>query len=349
MDQIAFLSGETTLYWYSIILALACAAAVCFFWSVYIGKGGSVTAAAVTVPFAIVLSLVLSRLFHWYSRSDSYSGFVSAMTDYSSGGYGLLGCFGGCLLAAALVRLTRLDRNLPKLLDSMSVAAAGGIALGRLACFFSTADRGPILSSTVESLWVYPVRNAVSGIPEYRLATFVIQAMVTALIFAVLVVFSLTRERGGNRRADGEITLLFLLLYGAAQAVLDSTRYDSLFFRSNGFVSVVQVFSALAVGFVTVFYSIRLCRSAGFRAWYLGLWIPIGGLLGCAGYMEYYVQRHGDNASFSYTIMSLSLSGVVALALVIRTLAHTLRKSSPRVHKYLSTPDRAHGGQDDGF
>ena len=38
-------------------------------------------------------------------------------------------------------------------------------------------------------------------------------------------------------------------------------------------------------------------------------------LLGGAGYMEYYVQRHGDKGLFSYTIMTLCLSFFVCLSL----------------------------------
>ena len=39
-------------------------------------------------------------------------------------------------------------------------------------------------------------------------------------------------------------------------------------------------------------------------------------LLGGAGYMEYYVQRHGDKAVFSYSVMTACLGAIVALALV---------------------------------
>ena len=37
------------------------------------------------VPLAFVLSMVLSRLIHWYCRTDSYVSFEAAMTDYTTG------------------------------------------------------------------------------------------------------------------------------------------------------------------------------------------------------------------------------------------------------------------------
>ena len=56
----------------------------------------------------------------------------------------------------------------------------------------------------------------------------------------------------------------------------------------------------------------------------------IGTLLGGAGYMEYYVQRHGDQAQFAYTVMSGCLLAVVVLTLLIRALGiHGKKKAAP--------------------
>ena len=38
MEKIAFISGETIYYWSSIVLTLATLTAICFFWSLYLGK-----------------------------------------------------------------------------------------------------------------------------------------------------------------------------------------------------------------------------------------------------------------------------------------------------------------------
>ena len=175
------------------------------------------------------------------------------------------------------------------MLDAMSLGGCAGIAVGRLACFFSAADRGQLMPFTALPL-AYPVNNVVTGAPEYRLATFVLQAMAAALIFAALAVFFLL----GKKRRTGDVTLLFLLLYGLTQAVLDSTRYDSLYLRSNGFVSAVQLLSAAALVGVSALFSARMVKGRGMRRRYVPLWIGMLALLGGAGYMEYFVQRHGD-------------------------------------------------------
>ena len=321
MEKIAFFAGENVYYWSSIVLTLAALTAICFFWSLYLGKEGNAVAAFGVVPLAMALSLALARLVHWYCRADSYDSFRAAMEPFSPGGYALLGAFAGCLAAAAMTRLVQLHKNLPRMLDCMAVAGCAGIAVGRLASFFNSSDRGQIVRSTQSLPWVYPVTNAVSGATEYRFATFVIQAMAALVLFGILLVFFSRRER-----RDGDTALLFLLVYGASQIVLDSTRYDKLFFRSNGFVSVVQVLGAVGLVLVIVVFSVRLVKARGFRAWNVLLWLAMAALLGGAGFMEYYVQRHGNLAVFSYSVMSVCLLLTVGLTLLTRRLGETARR-----------------------
>ena len=315
MDRIAFIAGDTFVYWSSIILTLAAATAICIFLAAYLGKSGNGVGAALMVPLALIASLALGRLVHWYSRSDSYAGLEAAMTDFTSGGYALIGVFAGCFLAALLLRILYIVRDLPEMLDCLSLGGAAGIAVGRLACFFNASDRGQILEDVRNLPWVYPVTNAVSGAIEYRLATFLLQAMATGAIFAILVLVFLIGH-GTKKMKHGNVCLLFLLLYGTSQAVLDSTRYDSLFLRSNGFVSIVQILSAAAIVLVAVIFSARMVKARKLRFWQFPLWLVMLSGLGCAGYMEYYVQRHGNQAAFAYSIMSAALLTVVLLVLL---------------------------------
>lgn len=312
LDRIAFIFGNTFLYWNSIILTISALAAISLFLAAYLSQGGRSTAAAVTIPVAMVLSIFLARLAHWYFQPDGYAGMAAALTDYTSGNYALMGVMLGCLLTAVLVRVVQLDNCLPAMLDAMCLGGCGGIAVGRLACFFSSADRGQIVENQTSLPWVYPVVNAVTGAPEYRLATFVLQAMAVGLIFVLLLLFFRFAKRGA-----GDLTLLFLLLYGMSQTILDSTRYDSLYMRSNGFISVEQLLGAVSMVTASVILSIRWVKSRGFRAWYPVLWLAMLASLGGAGYMEYYVQRHGDLAMFCYSVMTACLSLMIVLALVI--------------------------------
>ena len=320
MDKLAFVMGGSFIYWSSIAYTLATVTAISFFLAFYIGKCGNAVAGFAAVPMSIFLGLVAARFFHWYCQADSYEGFLVAMTDYSSGGYALMGVFLGCFLSACLLRLIRLDRSLPEMLDCMAVSGCAGMAVGRLASLFNASDRGQVLANFRSLPIAYPVTNAVSGAVEYRLATFMLQSMVALLLFVGLSIFYIRGNKRGNLK-DGDTSLVFLLIYGASQVVLDSTRYDSLFFRSNGFVSVVQVLGALGLGLAIFLFSKRMVKARGFKFWQIPLWLLIAAGIGCAGYMEYYVQRRGNEAAFAYSVMGSCLVCVILLTLFIRFLA----------------------------
>lgn len=320
MEKIAFILGETFVYWSSIILTLAVAAAICLFWSLYLKKSGNAVAAAVFVPLAIVASLYISRFIHWYCFADSYTSMEAAMSDLSRGGFALMGAFVGCVLVACLLRLVRIMKDLPEMLDCLALAGGAGIAVGRLASLFNSSDRGMNIQGITGLPLVSAVTNAVSGETEYRLATFMLQAVITGLIVLVLWRF----YKKGNRKhllRSGDTCLLFLSAYGAAQIVLDSTRYDSMFMRSNGFISIVQILGLISMLVPIILFSIRMVKAGGFKAWALLLWIPIVALMGTAAFMEYWVQRHGDQALFSYSVMSACLIVTVILTAVIRYIA----------------------------
>ena len=322
MEKIAFISGGIFIYWSSIILSLAALAAIAIFAAMYLGKSGDIVGASVTVPLAMVASIVLSRLIHWYCRADAYESMNAALTDYTKGGYALMGVFIACLVVAALLRLVRVVKNLRQMYDCMAVGAGIGIAVGRLASLFNASDRGMALPDSVGFPFAFPVTNTVSGVVENRLATFMIQAGVVAVIVSLLLLYMFISYLARHKIPDGDVCLIFLLAYGASQIVCDSTRYDSLFLRSNGFISVVQILGLVAMVVPIVVFSVRSVMNMGLKKFHIICWVLILGMMGLAGYMEYYVQRHGNEAAFAYSLMSGALVVIVLVTLVIRAVGN---------------------------
>lgn len=306
MNQVAAILNNVVLYRYSLILALADGAGICFFMACCSFARIRSHRAALAALTAVLFSLPLSRLVYWYGRADSFSSLFQALTTASTKSFALAGVFAGCSAAALLVA----ERGKKgTMLDCMSIAGCWAIALGRLGCFFTATDRGQIMGRLTALPWAYPVANA-SGQLEYRFATFLFQAAVAAALGLFLTVLFSRRKR------TGDVTLLFLFVYSASQILLDSTRYDSLYLRSNGFVSMVQILTAVALAAVLIIFSVRAVKDKGLKKWMIPAWIVLAGLFGCAGYMEYYVQRHGREAAFAYSVMGTCLAGIVALGLV---------------------------------
>ena len=331
MEKIAFISGGTFIYWSSVILTLAALTAIAIFAAMYIGKSGDVIGLCVTIPATMVASIVLSRLIHWYCRSDAYESMHAALTDYSKGGYALMGVFISCLFVAALLRLIRVVKNLPQMYDSMAIGGGFGIVVGRLASLFNASDRGMALPDSAGFPFAYPVTNTVSGVMENRLATFMIQAGIVAVIVVLLLLYMFISKIARKKYADGDICLMFLLAYGASQIICDSTRYDSLFLRSNGFISVVQILGLVALLVPIIVFSVRMVKNMGLKWFHFVGWLVILGMMGVAGYMEYYVQRHGNEAMFAYSLMAFGLVVIVLVALIIRGLGnHAARKKAKK-------------------
>lgn len=326
MERIAFISGDTFLYWSQILVTLGALAAVAFYGAGYLAKGGSFLAFGFSAAVSVCAGVPLARLIHWYCRTPAYESFRFAMTDYTQGEYALMGVFAGCFLAACLTRLLRLSKNLPQMLDCMAIGGGIGIAVGRLGSLFNSSDRGMILPDRVGFPFAWPCVNAVSGAAENRLATFMIQSMLTAAIVALILLYLLIQALRRKKVRDGDVCLLFLLVYCPLQMITDSTRSDSLFFRSNGFVSVVQVMALVVLVLAPLaVFSVRMVRRWKFKLWQIPVWVGIVGLQGLAGYMEYYVQRHGNEAVMAYSVMSGCMLGVIALGLLTRFLAERPR------------------------
>ena len=227
MEQIAFIVDHTYVYWNDVIIILAAAASVCFFLALYVDSWRKAAAAVIFLPFAAGSSFVLSRLAQWYFRPESYSQLQDVWKLLVPGDMALMGAFAGCILTAAVLRLLRIVKDLPGLLDCAAVAGSLGIAAGRLSSFFDTSDRGMILPDTVKLPWAVMTVNPISGAAENRLAVFLLQAMACGLIFLVLLGVYLGKCRKEDAQS-GDAAQMFLLFYGAVQVVLDSTRYDSL-------------------------------------------------------------------------------------------------------------------------
>lgn len=304
MDKIAWILGDISIRWSSVVMVMAVLTGILFFLAAAARGNRKVTSAALALPMAILLLLLFGRLLHWFFLPDAGDGYV------------LMGAFAGCLCTALILKATRLEKNMARLLDVMSIGGCAAIALGRLACFFTADDRGRIINGIQGFPLAWPVINATSGEMEYRLAVFLFQSAAALFILFVLLLVDKKSTRTGVHR-DGDLTLLFLLLYTAGQIVLDSMRYDALHLRSNGFIGAVQLVCAVTFCAVIGILLTRLVKRNGFCFHYGFSAFLIAVCIGIAAYMEYFVQRHGGQAVFGYTVMTAAMMAAAAVGTVL--------------------------------
>lgn len=313
MNKIAYIYDGLIINWSAIIIALAVVCAVLVSFALAVRKPGYSLPVAVTLPIAMILGCVFARIIHWYCRTDQYESFAQTFTDFSVGGFSIIGIALGCLAAAFIVWSLGLAPSLGTLLDILSPGAAIGIALGRLSFLFNYADRGKVFIEN-EANRRLPIGSAVvnvsSGATEWRFATFFIQAIVAAAIFVIVLalIFLFCRFVLKNGKSSaGMAFFAFMILYFSSEILLDSTRYDALFLRSNGFVSLMQIVAVVIIVLSFAYLSFRSVQFNGLKLWHIIMWVLYVGSLGLAGYMEYYVQRHGNLYMMSYSLMGVGL------------------------------------------
>lgn len=307
-NPIAIYSGGTVLYWSAIVISLGLLAALLMTISLHAANGGRGWAVCLLLTLTVLFSVPLCRALHWYCHAEQYGGLAAALRDYSTGSYVLSGALAGAWLAALIA--ARLEgRSGAALMDAFAPGAALAVAFIRLSALFNSSCRSKI-AVTTPALQHLPLASGVTnsaGVVEYRFATFFVQFLLMLLIcFLLLAFFCLRRARPmKSGAAEGNTARMFLLLYCAVELVLDSTRYDSSFLPINGFISLVQIVSALGILALLIYYSVHSLRANGRQRlhWLLwGLWL-LG--LAAVGVFEYLVQRHGDWFLLCYGVMTL--------------------------------------------
>jgi len=326
MEQIAICMGDTLIYWSGIIIALGVMVCFAATFTLYSPLRKQKRAMWLYLPLAAVLSVLLSRFIHWYCHAEQYAGLMGALTDYTAGGYCLPGVMFGVILAVLALKLVGFERDPGLLLDCTGPGAALMVALIRLSALFNSACRGKITFAdpTFQRLPFASPVETVSGELEYHLATFFIEFILMLIIFVLSLKFFLrnrTAPMVDKKSSSGNSARYFAVLFCAAELLTDSTRNDSSYMHFNGFVSLVQMVSAITIAAILVYYSVRSVRYYGVRGRHWAIWIGYFLSLAGVGIMEYLVQRHGDWSLICYSVMTVSC---IVMSAMVHAMYRTL-------------------------
>ena len=309
MNNAMLVLGSLELYKSALVIALG--AAACFALMAALYPRGSFCAALWLFACAdIVLSVLFCRFLHYYCHSEQYASFFKAMTDYSVGGYVLVGVIPAALAAAWITRAAGLTGNPARLLDCFAPGAVLAAALIRLSALFNSTCRGKI---AVKTPWLrhLPLASPVlssSGAEDWRFATFFAAFLLLGVMFLLVLRFFFRRRRQpmkAGQKKDGNVALFALLLAAAVELLCDSTRYDSSFLPFNGFVSISQIACGFCLLAPLAVWSVRSIRANGRGAFHWAIWAGWFFALAGAGVSEYLVQRHGDWYLGCYAAMAL--------------------------------------------
>ena len=279
MNNAYFMLGDFQVYYSSVVITAGIF--LCWVMTLYLywRSGRNTAAVHVFAVFAFVLSVIISRFLHWYFNSESYSSFLSAMTDYS---------------LIAFIRLSALFNNTCK---------------GKMIIKNESFQFLPI---------AYPVADAAGNI-SYRFATFFVQFLVMLVVALLVWNLYFKQQSTKMRKPcpkTGNVARLAMVFYGAVEIIADSTRYDSplMHFKFisflnqySAFISLAQVFAAAMMLGILIYYSVKSIRGYGFSWLHPLCWVMFGaGIFGVGKLGEYNVQRYATYGR-CYAIMAVSL------------------------------------------
>ena len=224
--------------------------------------------AALTGVLAMGLGFAVSRLF--FGLMDGSLG--------HTGGYSMIGallgaCMGG-ILAARLMK-----KQPARLLDLLAPALLLFVACERLGEGYI---EGFGVSRTLTDSLLEGTFLTVGGDYGWRLATYHLDSF-TALVLSLVLLWDLTRKR----RA-GDTFVLFLLLYGATQVLLESLRYDQ-HMTVKAFVKLQQIMDMMLLGAGVTILSVRNWKTR--RGLALAAVIALGLAVGVGVAIEFMIDR----------------------------------------------------------
>lgn len=235
------------------------------------------------------------------------------MLRFLDGGFSLFGAMGGMALAAFLTARWQ-HVSAAVLLDGVTLGAPIGIIVERLAQAGTSIGWGRY----IQSEWLQPI-----GVTENLWhPVYLYQAAVTALLLLALLAWLLARK---GALISGDLTLVFITLYGCAEVVLESFCKDGHLTVRDGLVHINQIIAIVLPVAALLIWSIRLAKNAkksrSITVQLVIAWLLIVACIGIGIKQEFAVDRN-NNLYRDYGIMIASMVVVAATTLTIRRKAN---------------------------
>ena len=235
-NPVAFTIFNTDIMWYGIIVTcgMVIAAVIVYLRAPRHNLSGDsmLTLAIIVVPAGVIGARAYYVLFNW----DMYKGDIAHILNFRGGG---LAVHGGLILGiiAGLIACLVMKKRPLNVLDLCAPAVALAQAIGRWGNYFnSEAHGGP-----TDLPWGVMIDGQ-----SYH-PTFLYESIWCLILFFILLYVD------NHRKFEGQVLLLYGILYSAERVMVESLRTDSLMI---GPLKQAQVISIVIIIVCAVFYVI---------------------------------------------------------------------------------------------
>ncbi len=222
------------IYFYGVILALAILAGT--FVSEYIGtKYWELNKETIIdlAPYLIISGIIGARLYYCLLNYDFYLRFPTEILAIRHGGISIHGAILGGLIGLYIFAKKH-KMSFLKLADVSSVGLVFAQAIGRWGNFFNSEAFG----YPTELPWKLYIAPQYRPVPyqgcEYFHPTFLYESILDLIIFGILL---LIRRKIINK--DGNLALIYLILYSVARIIVEKCRIDSVLYLQGIPIAII--------------------------------------------------------------------------------------------------------------
>ncbi len=237
MDPVAFSVFGFEIRWYGLLIAIAVLIGTLLATKEAKRKGIKEEAFLDLLIFAVPVAIIFARLYYVIFTWDYYSQNPGQILNIRGGGLAIHGVIiGGVLVGVIFSKVRKI--NFWSLADVAAPGLILGQAIGRWGNFAnSEAHGGPT---------DLPWGIIVDGVKVHP--TFLYESIWNFLVFGFLLWY---RRKFANR--EGEVFLLYIILYSLARLFIEGLRTDSLML---GQIRIAQLISivAIVIGGVILYY-----------------------------------------------------------------------------------------------
>ncbi len=264
----------------------------------------------ILLSFLSVLSGLLGSRLVFCVLNTFVSGDSSAVPwlRVSAGGWSMAGMVFGVLFAAwACSRIT--GENCGMLQDIVCCAVPLAIAAERFGeRVFEGFDVSRALQADRFPAHTFlAVRDSYYGDVSF-LATYLLASAAAVVLFLILNICLVS-----PKRRDGDLRILFLLLFGSMSILLESLRYDH--FLEYSFVRFQQVLAAVLLAWGVILACVR--NRGSDKGLSLAAYLSLPAAIGICVGIEFALDRTGISHLLLYAAMILALAVPVSLGIAL--------------------------------
>ncbi|MBE7711229.1 MAG: prolipoprotein diacylglyceryl transferase [Cyanobacteria bacterium SIG31] len=196
-------------------------------------------------PYLIVFGIIGARLYYCLLNHDFYLRFPTEILAIRHGGISIHGAILGGLVGL-IIFAKRHKLSIPKLCDVTSIGLILAQSIGRWGNFFNSEAFG----TPTNLPWKLFIAEQYRPIPytnfEYFHPTFLYESILDLLIFFILLLLA----KNNKFKKDGNIALIYLILYSIIRIFVEHFRIDSVLYVQGIPIAIIVSASIILLSLV---------------------------------------------------------------------------------------------------